>query len=199
MATREGRYECCGSSKTDKRHTETPEHIKEHQRAAIVIDTTVICSADDESLLLAAIWYDVFGSGALYYVGCGVLKEVEVLKKLKLAILLFRPNPIRQLFPLPKKAIMATPRLLPRRSLAAIHSIMPRQHQKLSQPFIQSWCQKVVGGHLSLLDELINYPKAKRQHDLLAQTTMSLAQLRRAAAILPPPSTAFTRAHCRRT
>eukprot|EP00984_Skeletonema_dohrnii_P004703 scaffold1655_cov89-Skeletonema_dohrnii-CCMP3373.AAC.1 len=62
----------------------------------------------------------------------------------------------------------------------------------------ESWCQKVVGGHLSLLDELINYPKAKRQHDLLAQTTMPTTRLR-PAAILPPPSTVFTRAHCRRT
>jgi hypothetical protein len=46
MATRERRHERCGSSKTDKRHTETPEHIKEHQRAAIVINATVknICT-----------------------------------------------------------------------------------------------------------------------------------------------------------
>eukprot|EP00984_Skeletonema_dohrnii_P024449 scaffold13561_cov81-Skeletonema_dohrnii-CCMP3373.AAC.3 len=49
---------------------------------------------------------------------------------------------------------------------------MDRSHEKLSQPLIQSCCQKVVGGHLPLLEELINYPKAKRQHDLLAQTTM---------------------------
>eukprot|EP00984_Skeletonema_dohrnii_P030407 scaffold21828_cov72-Skeletonema_dohrnii-CCMP3373.AAC.1 len=45
---------------------------------------------------------------------------------------------------------------------------MPKKRSSRSQ----SWCQKVVGAHLSLLDELINYPKAKRQHDLLAQTTM---------------------------
>jgi hypothetical protein len=33
----------------------------------------------------------------------------------------------------------------------------------LSQPFIQSWCQKVVGGHLPLLEELIIFPEGKLQ------------------------------------
>eukprot|EP00985_Skeletonema_marinoi_P021272 scaffold12957_cov148-Skeletonema_marinoi.AAC.7 len=67
----------------------------------------------------------------------------------------------------------------------------------LSQPLIQSWCQKVVGGHLSLLDELIIFPKPKRSHHLLAKPCRPTRL--RPAAILPPPSTVFTRAHCRRT
>eukprot|EP00984_Skeletonema_dohrnii_P035239 scaffold34747_cov205-Skeletonema_dohrnii-CCMP3373.AAC.1 len=40
------------------------------------------------------------------------------------------------------------------------------------QPVIQSWSKKVVGGHLSLLDELINSILEKRSHHLLEQTTM---------------------------
>eukprot|EP00985_Skeletonema_marinoi_P002465 scaffold1030_cov82-Skeletonema_marinoi.AAC.4 len=42
------------------------------------------------------------------------------------------------------------------------HSIWP------PQPVIQSWCQKVVGGHMSCFHELIIFPKPKRSHQLLA-------------------------------
>eukprot|EP00984_Skeletonema_dohrnii_P033333 scaffold29538_cov72-Skeletonema_dohrnii-CCMP3373.AAC.1 len=49
-------------------------------------------------------------------------------------------------------------------------------HQAPAQPVIQSWCQKVVEVHLSLLAELIIFPEGKYTHHLLA-TTMSLAQL----------------------
>eukprot|EP00984_Skeletonema_dohrnii_P014593 scaffold6145_cov71-Skeletonema_dohrnii-CCMP3373.AAC.1 len=52
--------------------------------------------------------------------------------------------------------------------LAAIDSIMRDSIQKLSQPLIQSWCQKVVGGHLPLLEELIIFPEAKFTHHQLA-------------------------------
>ena len=77
------------------------------------------------------------------------------MKKLKLAIFAVQAKSDRQLF-----------------SSYFQKAIMGADRSALLQPFIQSWCQKVVGGHLPLLEELINYPKAKRQHDLLAQTTM---------------------------
>jgi len=65
-----------------------------------------------------------------------LVKEVEVLKNLKLAILLFRPNPIRQLFPLPKKAIMAAPLAsYHRNTLSCSHSFnhADRQHHRSSR------------------------------------------------------------------
>eukprot|EP00984_Skeletonema_dohrnii_P023644 scaffold12747_cov78-Skeletonema_dohrnii-CCMP3373.AAC.4 len=53
------------------------------------------------------------------------------------------------------------------------HLVRGKEH--LSQPFIQSCrqtahekCQKVVGGHLSLLAELIIFPEGKCTHHLLA-------------------------------
>eukprot|EP00984_Skeletonema_dohrnii_P007463 scaffold2705_cov140-Skeletonema_dohrnii-CCMP3373.AAC.1 len=55
-----------------------------------------------------------------------------------------------------------------------------------------------VASHLPLLVELINFPEGKCTHHLLEQTTMPPTRLR-PAATLPPPSTVFTRAHCRRT
>ena len=55
-----------------------------------------------------------------------------------------------------------------RRSTASIQSCRQTASEKLSQPLIQSWCQKVVGGHLPLLEELIIFPEGKFTHHQLA-------------------------------
>ena len=99
------------------------------------------------------------------------------MKKLKLAIFAVQAKfeIRRQLFSSSKKSNHGgAPRLLPAtRSLAAIRSIMRQTASREALAAIDSiMVSKSRLGPLSLLDELINYPKAKRQHDLLAQTTM---------------------------
>jgi hypothetical protein len=80
------------------------------------------------------------------------------LKKLKLAIFGVQAKSIRQqLFSSSKKSNHG----------GADRRSNHRKHQ-LSQPLIQSWRQKVVEGHLSLLDELIKFPEAKCTHHQLA-------------------------------
>eukprot|EP00984_Skeletonema_dohrnii_P001350 scaffold427_cov130-Skeletonema_dohrnii-CCMP3373.AAC.1 len=71
-------------------------------------------------------------------------------------------------------------------------------HLASAQPVIQSWCQKVVEAHLSLLDELIIFPEGKFTHHQLANNHVAGSTLPD-GRYLPPPSTVFTRAHCRRT
>ena len=92
------------------------------------------------------------------------------MKKLKLAIFAVQAKSVDNFFPLPKKAIMGRalgadrhPPATPALSKPFNH-VDRQHHEKLSQPFIQSWCQKVVGGHLSLLDELIKFPEGKCTH-----------------------------------
>eukprot|EP00984_Skeletonema_dohrnii_P017287 scaffold7844_cov56-Skeletonema_dohrnii-CCMP3373.AAC.1 len=89
------------------------------------------------------------------------------------------------------------------RSLAAKNkSIMAAAHQPSSGSCAAShsiMCQKVVEVHLSLLDELIIFPEGKFTHHQLANNHVAGSTRLRPAAILPPPSTVFTRAHCRRT
>eukprot|EP00984_Skeletonema_dohrnii_P034163 scaffold33451_cov72-Skeletonema_dohrnii-CCMP3373.AAC.1 len=127
----------------------------------------MMCSADDD---VAASCRDLVDG-----VFCGlwsVWKEVEVLKKLKLAIFgVQAKSSVNNFFHSFKKNTSAIWRA---------HT----QLSPLSQPAIlESWRQKVVEAHLPLLHELIKFPEAKCSHHQLANNHVAGSTCRTAAIL----------------
>ena len=80
-----------------------------------------------------------------------------------------------------------------KKSIMAVRSSQPFIIMAPAQPVIQSWCQKVVGGHLPLLEELIIFPEGKFTHHQLANNHV-------AGSTLPDgryPTAAFNSIHPR--
>eukprot|EP00985_Skeletonema_marinoi_P009119 scaffold4217_cov78-Skeletonema_marinoi.AAC.2 len=64
-------------------------------------------------------------------------------------------------------------------------------------PVIQSWWQKVVGGHMSCFHELIIFPKPKRSHQLLANQHADQLASARPLSYGRYPTVAFNSIHPR--
>ena len=120
------------------------------------------------------------------------------MKKLKLAIFGVQAKSIRQqLFSSSKKSNHGGAAADPTTATPALSQPLiqfnhaDRQHEELSQPLTQSWCQKVVGGHSPLLEELIIFPEGKFTHHQLANNHV-------AGSTLPDgryPTAAFNSIH----
>eukprot|EP00984_Skeletonema_dohrnii_P015016 scaffold6429_cov77-Skeletonema_dohrnii-CCMP3373.AAC.5 len=98
-----------------------------------------------------------------------LVKEVEVLKKLKLAICCsVQIRSVKTFFHQLSRSSQVNhadrqPTEASRGALAAID--------------FQSWCQKVVGGHLPLLEELIIFPEGKFTHHQLANNHVAQSKI----------------------